>query len=207
MSTHVLVTFYSSYGHVHTLARGVHDGAAAVEGTDVRLRRIPESPAAEEAMSSQDAYVEAQEEMASLERVDLDDLRWADAVAWGTPTRFGNMAAQMKAFLDTTGPLWASGELVDKPTGIFTSSNTIHGGQESTILTSLVPLLHQGMIFVGTPYAENDEISTAEGRGGSPYGPSTVAGPDGSRSPTEAELAVARNLGGRLARIATRLQA
>ena len=117
-----------------------------------------------------------------------------------------SMAAQMKAFLDTTGPLWASGDLVDKPTGVFTSSNTIHGGQESTILTSLVPLLHQGMIFVGTPYATNDEISTAEGRGGTPYGPSTVAGPDGSRTPTEAELAVAKNLGRRLARVATRLE-
>lgn len=205
MSTRVLVTFYSSYGHVHALARAVRDGAADVEGTEVRLRRIPELPAAREAMSSQDAYVKAQEEMESLERVTLDDLRWAHAVAWGTPTRFGNMAAQVKQFLDETGPLWMDGGLVDKPTGIFTSTNTIHGGQESTILTSLVPLLHHGMIFLGTPYAENDEISTAEGIGGSPYGPATVAGPDGSRTPVDAELTVAGRLGARLARIAGKL--
>lgn len=205
MSTRVLVAFYSSYGHVHALARAVRDGATDVEGTEVRLRRISELSAAREAMSSQDAYVKAQQEMESLERVTLDDLRWAHAVAWGTPTRFGNMAAQVKQFLDETGPLWMDGALVDKPTGIFTSTNTIHGGQESTVLTSLVPLLHHGMIFVGTPYAENEEIPTAEGIGGSPYGPATVAGPDGSRTPVDAELTVAGRLGARLAHIAGKL--
>jgi NAD(P)H dehydrogenase (quinone) len=207
MSAHVLVTYYSSYGHVHSLAQAVRDGASRVEATEVRLRRIPELPAAREAMSSQEAYVEAQEAMEAVERATLDDLRWAHAVAWGTPTRFGNMSAQMKQFIDQTGPLWASGQLVDKPTGIFTSTNTIHGGQESTILTSLVPLLHQGMIFVGTPYSENEEISTADAIGGSPYGPSTVAGPDGSRTPADAELRVAARSGERLARTAAKIWA
>lgn len=204
--TKVLVTFYSSYGHVHRLARSVAEGADSREGTRVRVRRIRELPDAEQAMSGQDAYRAAQKEMASIERVTLDDLRWADGVCWGTPTRFGNMSAQMKQFLDTLGPLWQDGALEDKPAGVFTSTNTIHGGQESTILTSLVPLLHLGMVFVGTPYGQNEQIMTADGIGGSPYGPSTVAGPDGSRTPTSEELATCRNLGARVARLASALR-
>jgi len=108
----------------------------------------------------------------------------------------------MKQFVDTTGSLWLKGELEDKATGIFTSTGTIHGGQETTILTALVPLIHLGMVFVGTPYGQNPQILVADGIGGSPYGPGTLAGPDGSRQPVEAELTTARNLGGRLARVA-----
>ena len=201
----ILVTFYSSYGHVHRLAEAVAEGAASGDGTEVRVRRIAELPAAEEAMAAQEGYRSAQEAMASIERASLDDLRWADGVCWGTPTRFGNMAAQVKQFVDSLGPLWQDGSLEDKPAGVFTSTNTIHGGQESTILTSLVPLLHLGMIFVGTPYGQNEPIMTAEGIGGTPYGPSTVAGPDGSRTPSPAELEVCRNLGRRVARVATAL--
>ena len=206
MTTKITVVFYSSYGHTYRLAKAVQEGAAGENGVDVRLRRIPELEAAHRAMSSQDAYRQAQEKMADVEEATLDDLRWADGVIWGTPTRYGNMSAQMKQFIDQTGPLWAKGELEDKPTGVFTSTNTIHGGQESTILTSLVPLLHLGMIFVGTPYGQNPEIMTAEAIGGSPYGPSTLAGNDGSRQPVEAELQVARRLGERVARLASRLK-
>ena len=206
MPTHVLVTFYSTYGHTHKMAQAVQEGAAGVSDVEVRLCRIPELEAARQAMQGQDAYKQAQEAMADLPEVTHDDLRWADGVVWGTPTRYGNMTAQMKQFIDTTGPLWQKGELEDKATGIFTSTATIHGGQETTIITSLVPLLHLGMIFVGTPYGENPQIMTTEGIGGSPYGPATLAGGDGSRQPVEDELVTARNLGARVARVASRLK-
>jgi NAD(P)H dehydrogenase (quinone) len=206
MATHVLVTFYSSFGHVHQMANAVVEGARAVAGADVRVRRIPELEAAGRAMSGIEWYVKAQEAMADIPEVTHDDLRWADGIAWGTPTRFGNMSAQMKQFVDTLGGLWAKGDLEDKATGIFTSTANTGGGQESTILTSAVPLLHLGMVFVGTPYGENPQLFGAEGRGGSPYGAGTIAGPDGSRQPSEAELAIARNFGRRLAAMAGALK-
>ena len=206
MATNILITFYSTYGHTHTMAKAVHEGAAGVERADVRLRRIPELEQARQAMSGQDAYQQAQEAMSDIPDVTLDDLRWADGIIWGTPTRYGNMTAQMKAFIDTTGALWQNGELEDKATGVFTSTATIHGGQETTILTSLVPLLHLGMIFVGTPYGQNPHLLTTDGVGGSPYGPATLAGPDGSRQPVDVELKTARNLGSRVAKVAARLK-
>src|SRR6516162_8522964 len=154
----------------------------------------------------QDAYVQAQQKQADIPIVTHDDLRWAHGIAWGTPTRYGNMSAQMKQFVDATGSLWLKGELEDKATGIFTSTATIHGGQETTILTALCPLIHLGMVFVGTPYGQNPQILVTDGIGGSPYGPGTLAGTDGSRQPIEAELTTARNLGSRLARVAGRLK-
>lgn len=206
MPTKILIPFYSTYGHTHQMAHAVAEGAKGVADTDVRVRRIPELEAARQAMSGQDAYVQAQDKMAEHAEVTHDDLRWADGIVWGTPTRYGNMTAQMKAFIDTTGGLWQNGELEDKATGIFTSTSSIHGGQESTILTSLVPLLHLGMIFVGTPYGQNPQILTTDGIGGSPYGPATLAGGDGSRQPVEDELVTARNLGSRVAKVAARLK-
>lgn len=201
----VLVTYYSSYGHVHRMARAVAEGAERA-GAEVRLRRIPELEAAREAMSGQDAYRQAQEAQSDVPEVTHDDLRWADGICWGMPTRYGNMPAQVKQFIDTTGPLWQQGELEDKATGIFTSTATIHGGQESTILTGLVPLLHLGMVFVGTPYGQNPQIMVTDGVGGSPYGPGTLAGGDGSRQPVDSELQTARNLGSRVARVAEALR-
>lgn len=201
----VLVTYYSSYGHVHSMARAVAEGAERA-GAEVRLRRIPELEAAREAMSGQDAYRQAQEAQSDVPEVTHDDLRWADGICWGMPTRYGNMPAQVKQFIDTTGPLWQQGELEDKATGIFTSTATIHGGQESTILTGLVPLLHLGMIFVGTPYGQNPQIMVTDGVGGSPYGPGTLAGGDGSRQPVDSELQTAHNLGSRVARVAEALR-
>jgi NAD(P)H dehydrogenase (quinone) len=186
MTTNILVAFYSTYGHVHRMALAVAEGAESVPDTTVRLRRIAE-------------LERAQQEQAA-------DLRWAHGIAWGTPTRYGNMSAQMKQFVDTTGSLWLKGELEDKATGIFTSTGTIHGGQETTILTALAPLIHLGMVFVGTPYGQNPQILVTDGIGGSPYGPGTLAGPDGSRQPIEGELTTARNLGSRLARVADRLK-
>ncbi len=206
MATHILIPYYSTYGHTHTMATAVHEGAANVPDTEVRLRRIPELAEARKALEGQDAYQQAQEQMADVARATHDDLRWADGIAWGFPTRYGNMPAQAKQFIDTTGALWQKGELEGKATGIFTSTATIHGGQETTILTALVPLLHLGMIFVGTPYGENPHILTTEGEGGTPYGPTTLAGGDGSRQPIENELKTARNFGRRLARVAGRLK-
>lgn len=201
-----LVIYYSSYGHVHRMAEAVAEGARTIEGAEVRLCRVAELEAARQAMSAQPAYVQAQERQAQIPEATLDDLCWADAIAWGIPTRYGNMPAQMKQFLDSTGPLWMKGALEGVVAGIFTSTASIHGGQESTILTSLVPLLHLGMIFAGTPYGENQQLLTTDGIGGSPYGPGTLAGMDGSRLPAEVELQTARNLGIRLARIGSRLK-
>lgn len=206
MATHVLVPYYSSYGHIYRMAQAVVDGAESVAGTDVRLRRIPELEEARRAMSGQEWYVKAQEAQAGVPEVTHDDLRWADGIIWGIPTRFGNMPAQVKQFLDGLGAFWQAGELEDKATGIFTGTASIHGGQESTILTSMVPLLHLGMIFLGTPYGQNPQILTTDGIGGSPYGPGTLAGNDGSRQPTDSELATARNLGSRVAKASSLLR-
>jgi NAD(P)H dehydrogenase (quinone) len=204
--TRLAVIYYSSYGHTFELAKAVAEGAESIPGTEVLLRRVPELDDARSAMSSQDAYVRAQEAQQEVPEATLDDLRGVDGVPWGTPTRYGNMTAQLKQFIDTTGPLWQKGELEDRATGVFTSTATTHGGSESTILTSLVPLLHLGMVFCGTPYGQNEQIMTDEAIGGSPYGPATIAGPDGSRTPVEAELQTARNLGKRLARVSAALK-
>lgn len=206
MPTNVLVTFYSTYSHTYQMAEAVKEGAENISDTDVKLRRIPELEEARKILSQQDAYVQAQEQMQEIPEVTHDDLRWANGIAWGTPTRYGNMSAQMKQFIDTTGALWQEGALEDKVAGVFTSTATIHGGQETTITTSILPLLHLGMIFVGTPYGQNPQIMTTEGIGGSPYGPATLAGGDGSRQPVEEELQTARNLGGRIAKVAGRIK-
>jgi NAD(P)H dehydrogenase (quinone) len=206
MPTNVLVVYYSAYGHIHTMANSVVEGANGADDVEVRLRRVAELEEARKFLSQQPPYVTAQEKQADVPVATLDDLTWADGIIWGIPTRYGNMPAQMKQFIDTTGGLWAKGALEDRATGIFTSTGTIHGGQESTILTSLVPLLHLGMIFVGTPYGQNQQILTTDGIGGSPYGPGTMAGGDGSRQPVEPELLTARNLGRRVAEVAARLK-
>src|ERR1700741_3257871 len=195
MTTNVLVTFYSTYGHVHKMALAVAEGVEKVSDSAVRLRRIAELEEARQAFSAQDAYARAQQAQTDIPVVTHDDLRWADGIAWGTPTRYGNMSAQMKQFVDSTGSLWLKGELEDKASGIFTSTGTIHGGQETTILTALVPLILLGMVFVGTPYGQNPQILVTDGIGGSPYRPGTGAGADGSRQAVEAELTTASNLG------------
>ena len=193
MSTKLLVVYYSLHGHVEALAKAVGRGGESVRNTEVRIRRAPDH---DDAKSIPRAVPEATH----------DDVRWADGIAWGTPTRYGIMATPLKRFLDGMVELWLRGELEDKPAGVFTSSASMHGGQESTILTTLVPLLHFGMIFVGTPYVQNPEILTTEAIGGSPYGPSTIAGPDGKRAVAPVELETARRLGVRLARVASALK-
>lgn len=206
MPTNVLVAYYSAFGHVYKMAQSVADGARSVADTDVRLRRFPELAEVKASMSGSKHYQANLEAQKDVAEVTHDDLRWADGICWGTPTRYGNMIAQMSAFLGTTGGLWLKGELETKAAGVFTSTGTIHGGQESTVLTSFVPLMHLGMIIVGTSYGENPQILTNDGIGGSPYGPATQAGGDNSRQPEERELTTARNLGSRVARVASKLK-
>ena len=199
----VLIVYYSMYGHIHRMAEAVAEGARQVAGAEVQLRRVPETlpPDVLEKMGA----VEAQKGMAQVPVCTVDELAESDAVIFGTPTRFGNMCGQMRQFLDATGSLWMKGSLVGKVGSVFTSSATQHGGQESTILSFHITLLHQGMVVVGLPYAFQDQMRNDEIIGGSPYGASTIAGTQGERSPSENDLAAARYQGKHVASIAARL--
>jgi len=199
----VLVVFYSTYGHVFKMAEAIAQGAKAVAGTEVEIRRVPET-LPQEVLAKMGA-VEAQKQFSHIPVCTVDQLPDADAIIFGTPTRFGNMCGQMRQFLDATGQLWAKGSLVGKVGSVFTSTATQHGGQESTILTFHVTLLHQGFVVVGLPYAFQGQMRMDEITGGSPYGASTIAGGDGSRMPSENELEAARFQGRHVATIAARL--
>ncbi len=199
----VMVVFYSTYGHVYKMAEAVAEGAEAVAGSEVEIRRIPET-LPQEVLAKMGA-VEAQKQFSHIPVCTVDELPAADAIIFGTPTRFGNMCGQMRQFLDATGQLWANGSLVGKVGSVFTSTATQHGGQESTILTFHVSLLHQGFVVVGLPYAFQGQMRMDEITGGSPYGASTIAGGDGSRMPSENELEAARFQGKHVAGIAAKL--
>jgi len=199
--TKVLVLYYSMYGHVETMAQDVAEGARSVEDTDVTIKRVPELIAEDVAKKAgvkleQDAPIATPNELAEY-----------DAIIFGSPTRFGNMCAQMRNFLDQTGELWAGGKLIGKVGSVFTSTGTQHGGQETTITSFHTTLLHHGMIIVGVPYSCQELTNMAEITGGTPYGASTLAGSDGSRQPTENELAIARFQGAHVANIAKRQSA
>ena len=199
----VLVVFYSMYGHVYKMAEAVAQGAKEVKGADVALRRVPET-LPQEVLQKMGA-VEPQKAFAHVPVCTVAELGEADAVLFGTPTRFGNMCGQMRQFLDATGQLWGKGALVGKVGSVFASSNTQHGGQESTILSFHITLLHQGMVVAGLPYAFEGQMRMDEITGGSPYGASTIAGPKGDRMPSENELAAARFQGKHVASIAAKL--
>jgi NAD(P)H dehydrogenase (quinone) len=199
----VLIVYYSLYGHIYRMAEAVQEGAGSVVGADVRIRRVPET-LPEEVLKKMGA-LEVQKSMAHVPVCQMEELAAADAVIFGAPTRFGNMCGQMRQFLDATGGLWAKGALVGKVGSVFTSSGTQHGGQESTLLTFHVTLLHHGMVIVGLPYAFAGQTRIDEITGGSPYGASTIAGGDGKRMPSENELAAARFQGRHVAEIATKL--
>ena len=194
----VLVLYYSSYGHIETMASAVAEGARSA-GAEVSIKRVPELMAREAAEKAH-FKVDQAAPLATVE--ELPDY---DAIIIGTPTRFGNMTAQMKNFLDQTGPLWFAGKLIGKVGSVFTSSATQHGGQESTILSTHTVLLHQGMVIVGLPYSFQGQMIQTEISGGSPYGASTIAAGDGSRQPSENELAGARFQGKHVAEIAAKL--
>ena len=199
----VKVVFYSMYGHVYRMAEAVAEGARGVEGAQVELLQTPEL-VPDEALEKSGAK-KAREAFAHVPVAKPSDLANADAIIFGAPTRFGNMCAQMRNFLDQTGGLWAQNALVGKVGSVFTSSGTQHGGQETTITSFHTTLLHLGMIIVGLPYSESRQMTVGEISGGSPYGASTIAGPDGSRMPSENELAMARFQGHHVAAIARKL--
>ena len=199
----VLVVFYSTYGHVYKMAEAIAEGAKEISGTEVEMRRVPETLPPEVLVKM--GAVEAQKQFSHIPVCTVDELPKADAIIFGTPTRFGNMCGQMRQFLDATGQLWAKGALVGKVGSVFTSSATQHGGQESTILTFHITLLHQGFVVVGLPYAFQGQMRIDEITGGSPYGASTIAGGDGSRMPSKNELEAARFQGQHVATIAAKL--
>ncbi len=199
----IQIVFYSMYGHVYRLAEAVAEGARDVDGADVGLYQVPEL-VPDEALEKAGAKA-AREVFAHIPVARPDQLAEADAIIFGTPTRFGNMAAQMRNFLDQTGSLWMKGALVGKVGSVFTSTATQHGGQETTIVSFHYTLLHHGMIIVGVPYAEQRLLNMEEITGGTPYGASTLAGVDGSRLPSENELAIARFQGRHVAEITKRL--
>jgi NAD(P)H dehydrogenase (quinone) len=199
----VLIVYYSMYGHVHRLAQAVAEGVREVKGAEAVLRRVPET-LPEEVLKKMGA-LEMQQSLASVPVCQVDELGAADAVIFGTPTRFGNMCGQMRQFLDGTGGLWSKGALIGKVGSVFTSSGTQHGGQESTILSFHITLLHQGMIVAGLPYSFEGQMRSDEITGCSPYGASTIAGSSGDRIPTDNELAGARFQGRHIATIAAKL--
>jgi len=196
----ILVLYYSSYGHIETMAHAVAEGVREA-GSDVVVKRVPELVPEDVARKSGIKLDQA----APIATV--DELPNYDAIIFGVPTRFGNMPAQMRNFLDQTGALWAQGKLVGKVGSVFTSSATQHGGQESTVLTTIPTLMHHGMVIVGLPYAFQGQMGVEEIKGSSPYGASTIAGGDGSRQPSKIELEAARYQGKHVARIASKLAA
>jgi NAD(P)H dehydrogenase (quinone) len=199
----LLIVYYSMYGHIYEMAQSVKEGAESVAGVEVDLRRVPETLPRE--VLEKMGAVETLDKQKHVPVCTINELAEADAVIFGTPTRFGNMCGQMKQFLDATGQLWMNGSLVGKAGSVFTSSNTQHGGQESTILSFHILLLHQGMVIVGLPYTFKGQMEIDQISGCSPYGASTVSGPDGGRTPNTNELAGARFQGEHVARIALKL--
>ncbi len=195
----VLVLYYSSYGHIETMAGAVADGAKQVAGTDVTVKRVPELVPDDVAKN---AGMKVDQPAAVATPAELADY---DAIIFGTPTRFGNMAAQMRNFLDQTGGLWAKGALIGKVGSVFASTATQHGGQETTITSFHTTLLHHGMVIAGVPYSCPELSEMGEISGGTPYGATTLANADGSRQPSENELAIARFQGEHVARIAGKL--
>jgi NAD(P)H dehydrogenase (quinone) len=200
----ILVVYYSTYGHVHKMAEAVAAGVGKVAGAEAILRRVPETLPRD--VLEKMGAIEAQQSLSHVPVCTVEELASADAVIFGTPTRFGNMCGQMRQFLDATGQLWAQGALVGKVGSVFTSTATQHGGQESTILSFHITLLHHGFVIVGLPYSFQGQMRIDEITGGSPYGASTIAGGSGERMPSDNELDAARFQGEHVATIASRLK-
>jgi NAD(P)H dehydrogenase (quinone) len=203
VSMRILVLFYSTYGHVYAMAEAAAEGAREIPDTIVDIKRVPETLPRE--VLQKMGALEAQKTFAHIPEATTADLEKADAILFGTPTRFGNMAAQMRNFLDATGGLWQRGALVGKVGGVFTSSGTQHGGQESTLLSFHITLLHHGMVIAGLPYAFARQADNSTIVGGSPYGASTIAGGSGERKPSDTDLAGARFQGKYVALLASAL--
>lgn len=204
MATTVQIIFYSMYGHIHRMAEAAAEAVGHVAGATAELYQVPEL--VPEAALQRTGAAKARTAFAHIPVASVDHLASADAIIIGTPTRFGNMCAQMRNFFDQTGGLWAKGALAGKVGSVFTSTGTQHGGQETTIVSVHWTLLHHGMIIVGVPYTEPEIANMKEITGGSPYGAGTLAGADGSRTPTDNELRIVRAQGRRVAEIAKRLK-
>jgi len=203
MSIKVQVIFYSMYGHVYKMAQAVAEGVKQVAGAEVSLYQVAELLPGEvlEKMGAKAAKAS----FADVPIATVDQLPEADAIIFGTPTRFGNMTAQMRSFLDQTGGLWLKGSLIGKVGSVFASTGTQHGGQETTITSFHSTLLHHGMVIVGVPYSESGLVYMDDITGGTPYGATTLAGPTGSRQPSENELKIARYQGKHVTEIADKL--
>jgi NAD(P)H dehydrogenase (quinone) len=198
----LLIVYYSTYGNVFRMAQLVAEGAQEVAGVEPVIRTVPELIPAQVVESRPDMKA-ARELQKDVPIVTMDDFREAGAIAFGTPTRFGNVSAQLKNQIDQLTSLWLKGALEGKAAGVFTSTGSLHGGQETTILTLMAPLVHLGFVLVGVPYS-TQELFTTQG-GGSPYGPGHVAGPDNKRPIDPQEAAICRALGRRLAKIGLKL--
>ena len=205
MKVNILVVYYSMYGHIYRLAEAAAEGVRSVAGVEAQLYRVPET-LPQDVLKKMGA-IDAQKQQAQVPVCSVEDLAKTDAIIFGTPTRFGNMCGQMRQFLDATGQLWMNGTLVGKVGSVISSSNTQHGGQESTILSFHITLLHQGMIIVGLPYSFQGQMTMDAITGCSPYGASTIAGIGGSRMPSDNEIAGARYQGEHVAKIAKKLKA
>jgi NAD(P)H dehydrogenase (quinone) len=201
----ILVVYYSMYGHVLKMVRAAAEGAQAVAGAEVILRRVPDLEYNLPKLQSSSHAQEVLAQQKDIPFATMDDLKEADGVIFGTPTRFGNMCAQMKQYFDQAAELWLTGALEGKPAGIVVSTATTHGGQETTALTMMAPLLHLGFIILGVPYSTPGMIHT-EGRGGTPYGASTVAGGRNELTPAPEDLEIAKALGRRVADITKKLK-
>lgn len=199
----ILIVYYSMYGHIYRMAGAIAEGAGEVKGANVELKRVPET-LSQEVLTKMGA-IDAQKSMSHVPICSVDELQSANAIIFGTPTRFGNMCGQMRQFLDGFGQLWTTDALVGKIGSVFTSSATQHGGQESTILSFHLTLLHLGLVIVGLPYSFNRQKRIDEITGGSPYGASTITGGRGERMASDNELAAARFQGKHVAAIASKL--
>jgi NAD(P)H dehydrogenase (quinone) len=201
----ILIVYYSKYGHILQMAKAAAEGVGSVKGCEAVMRRAEEFEDEKKLIESDKFAIPVWEQQKDTLVCTLDDLRAADGILFGTPTRYGNMIAQLKRLIDSTAQLWMEGALEGKPAGLFTSTATTHGGQETTLLTSMIPLLHLGMIISGVPYSTPGMLHT-EGRGGTPYGATTVAGQKNELKPAKEDLEIAGALGRRIAEIAMKLR-
>jgi len=197
----VLIVFDTRYGNTMRLAEAVADGARSVEGAEVRMRRV--APLDAVGAAQDERFAGVREKFLKIPQVEPEDFAWADGIALGSPTRFGNMSASLKAVIDGLSGLWLSGATIGKVAGCFCSTSSLHGGQETTLVSMWFPLIHLGMIVLGVPYSEARLISAT--RGGTPYGPTSVSGPAANEGPNEDELAIAFTLGKRIAEVAGKL--
>lgn len=205
MPAKIQIVFYSMYGHIYTMAEAIAEGAREAGEVDVQLYQVPELMPDD--VLEKSGAKGGRAAFAHVPIIKPDQLAEADAIIFGTPTRFGNMAAQMRNFLDQTGSLWMKGKLIGKVGSVFSSTASQHGGQETTITSFHTTLLHHGMVIVGAPYSEQRLLRMDEISGGTPYGATTITAGDGSRQPSENELAIARFQGRHVAQIARKLAA